>query len=137
MAGRLGVAGHAGLLGALVSRADALRWKFEGAEALGTVAERISDASLAVLHPGDAVSHAVDLMLATDQGRIPVTDPKTGGLVGILTRKDLLQVRATVARAEGERRAYFRRKRPEPAFGRLPMAGPIFNMGTARAMSRP
>lgn len=92
----------------LVSRADALRWKFEDAQALGSVAERISDASLTVLHPENSVSHAVDLMLATDQGRIPVTDPKTGELVGLLTRKDLLQVRATVARAEGERQAYFR-----------------------------
>lgn len=92
----------------LVSRADALRWKFEGAQALGSVAERISDASLTVIHPGDSVSHAVDLMLATDQGRIPVTDPSTGELVGLLTRKDLLQVRAAVARAEGERQAYFR-----------------------------
>ena len=92
----------------LVSRADALRWKFEDAQALGSGAERISDASLTVLHPEDSVSHAVDLMLATDQGRIPVTDPRTGELVGLLTRKDLLQVRATVARAEGERQAYFR-----------------------------
>ncbi len=69
--------------------------------------ERVSDASLSIVHPGDVVSHAVDLMLATEQGRIPVTDPETGKLVGLLTRKDLLQVRAAVVRTEGERRAYF------------------------------
>ena len=94
----------------LVSRADALRWRVEGAHDGETLGDRVSDASLTVVHPGDVVSHAVDLMLATDQGRIPVTEPRTGELVGLLTRKDLLQVRATVARAEGERRAYFRRR---------------------------
>ncbi len=93
----------------LVSRADALRWKIEGGHEDETLGDRVSDASLAVVHPGDVVSHAVDLMLATDQGRIPVIEPRTGELVGLLTRKDLLQVRAGVARAEGERRAYFRR----------------------------
>ena len=41
------------------------------------------------------------------------TDPRTGGLVGLLTRKDLLQVRATVVRAEAERRAFYRKGRGE------------------------
>jgi CIC family chloride channel protein len=48
-------------------------------------------------------------MLAAGQGRLPVTDPQSGRLVGLLTRKDLLQVRATVVRAEAERRAFFRK----------------------------
>jgi len=39
-----------------------------------------------------------------------VTDPKTGELVGLVTRKDLLQVRATVMEDEGKRRAYFTRR---------------------------
>jgi len=99
----------------LVSRSEALRWKVEGVPMGERLEERVSDASLAVLHPGDAVSHAVDLMLATDQGRIPVTDPQTGVLVGLLARKDLLRVRATVARSEDERRAYFGRLKPRPA----------------------
>jgi CBS-domain-containing membrane protein len=46
-------------------------------------------------------------MLQCDQGRLPVTDPATGRLVGLVTRKDLLQVRASVTQSEGERRAYF------------------------------
>ncbi len=104
----------------LVSRADALRWKVEGIQAGATqagetVEERVSDASTPVVHPGDVVSHAVDLMLTTGQGRIPVTDPGTGKLVGLLTRKELLQVRATVARAEGERLAYLWPGRASPS----------------------
>lgn len=52
-------------------------------------------------------------MLSAGQGRLPVTDPQTGSLVGLLTRKDLLQVRATVVRAEAERRAFYRKGRGE------------------------
>jgi CBS domain-containing protein len=92
----------------LVSRADALRWEVEGDATSDTVADRVSDASLPVLHPDDVALRAVELMLTMDQGRLAVTDPATGALVGLLTRKDLLRVRATVARSEGERRAFFR-----------------------------
>jgi chloride channel protein, CIC family len=100
----------------LVTRSDALRWTVEtpgGAAEDGTLAERISDAGLAVVHPGDVVSHALDTMLSAKQGRLPVTDPDSGVLVGLLTRKDLLQVRAGVVRSEGERRAFFRARRGE------------------------
>jgi CBS domain-containing protein len=98
----------------LVTRDDALRWTMETREddaADETLAERVSDAGLASVHPGDVVSHALDVMLSAGQGRLPVTDPESGALVGLLTRKDLLQVRAATVRAEAERRAYFRRGR--------------------------
>jgi chloride channel protein, CIC family len=98
----------------LVSRNDALRWTLEdrdGEAEDGTLGERVSDADLACVHPGDVVSHAIDVMLSAGQGRLPVTDARTGELVGLLTRKDLLQVRATVVRAEAERRAFYRKNR--------------------------
>jgi H+/Cl- antiporter ClcA/CBS domain-containing protein len=91
----------------LVSRADALRWRIEGGHEGEQVWELVSDASLDVVHPDDVVSRAVDLMLQGDQGRLPVTDPRTGRLIGLVTRKDLLRVRAAVTRSEDERRAYF------------------------------
>lgn len=98
----------------LVTRDDALRWAMETREddaADETLAERVSDAGLASVHPGDVVSHALDVMLSAGQGRLPVTDQESGALVGLLTRKDLLQVRAATVRAEAERRAFFRRSR--------------------------
>jgi CIC family chloride channel protein len=110
----------------LVSRADALRWDAEGGHEAETLGERVSDADLRVVHPGDMVSHAVDVMLASEQGRLPVTDPATGVLVGLVTRQTLLQVRAQVNRSEDERRAYFRprrRKRAHPAPEARPAAG--------------
>ncbi len=95
----------------LASRAEALRWQAEGGHEGERLADLVSDAALAVVHPDDLASRAVDVMLATDRGRLPVTEAETGRLVGLVTRKDLLQVRAAVARAEGERRAYFRLNR--------------------------
>jgi CIC family chloride channel protein len=97
----------AGRLVGLVSRADALAWRVEGGLEEQTLAERASDAALPVAHPDDVVARVVDLMLATGHGRIPVTDPATGRLVGLLARKDLLQIHATTSKAEGERQAYF------------------------------
>ncbi len=90
-----------------VSRADALLWRTEGGHDGERLGERISDASLSIVHPDDVTARAVDVMLASDQGRLPVTNRKTGVLVGLLTRKDLLQVRGAVTRSEGDRRAYF------------------------------
>jgi CBS domain-containing protein len=78
----------------LVSRADALRWKTDSGASEEKLEERISDVSV------------VDLMLRNDLGRIPVTDRQSGRLVGLLTRKDLLQVHARTSRSERERAAY-------------------------------
>ncbi|MDP4023171.1 chloride channel protein [Methylobacterium sp. NEAU 140] len=94
-----------------VTRNDVLRWKVEDADPDEPLSERVSDASLPIAHPEDVVSHALDVMLATGLGRLAVTDPATGTLIGLLTRRDLLKVRATTVRAEAERRAYFARRR--------------------------
>ena len=94
----------------LVSRGDALRWVVEGGHGDEPVSRHLSGRLPAVVHPGDVVTHAVDVMLAADQGRLPVTDPHSGALVGLISRKDLLRVRAGVARLEGERQAYFSRR---------------------------
>ena len=94
----------------LVSRGDALRWVVEGGHGGEPVGRHLSGQLPAVVHPGDVVTHAVDVMLAADQGRLPVTDPASGVLVGLISRKDLLRVRAGVARMEGERQAYFARR---------------------------
>ncbi|MCJ2013322.1 chloride channel protein [Methylobacterium sp. J-076] len=96
----------------LVSRADILLWMAEEDRTAGdTLSQRIADAPLPAVHPGDVVSHALDVMLADGSGRLVVTDPASGALAGILTRRDLLRIRAESVRAEGERQAYLRRRR--------------------------
>lgn len=94
----------------MVSRADAPARQGEDLPTGETVGGRASDGSMPVFHLGDVLSRAVDLMLATDQGRIVVTAPVSGDLVGLLKRKDLLRVRAATA-GEDERHAFFDRPR--------------------------
>ncbi|GJD58869.1 chloride channel protein [Methylobacterium dankookense] len=97
----------------LVQRADALHWLVEGAGVQQRLRDHLRAPSGIVAHPDDVVSHALDMMAESGGGRLLVTDPATGVLVGILTRRDLLQVRHAVTRSETSRQAYFvlRRKR--------------------------
>jgi CBS domain-containing protein len=91
----------------MVTRAEALAWAYEGGDGGERLCDLVSDAALPVVHPDDLAMRAIDVMVATGEGRLAVTDPKTGVLKGLVTRKDLLKVRASVARTEGERSAYF------------------------------
>ncbi|WP_091948470.1 chloride channel protein [Methylorubrum salsuginis] len=88
------------------TRALGLHWTLNGTSGRDRLAARIAGTALAVVHPDDVVAHALDVMSATGQGRVVVTDPECGALVGLLTCRDLLQVRATALRAETDRRAY-------------------------------
>ncbi|WP_449411594.1 chloride channel protein [Methylobacterium komagatae] len=94
-----------------VTRADVLLWGAEGGLGEDRLSEQVSDAALPVIYPEDVTAHAIELMLASDRGRLPVVDPASGALLGLVTRRDLLQVQASFSRAETERRAYFVRRR--------------------------
>jgi CBS domain-containing protein len=92
----------------MASLADVLAWKADGVDPEETLRDRLSDASTPVVHPNDVVGRAVDVMVSTGAGRLPVTDPASGRLVGIVSRRDVLQVRERQQRAESEREAYLR-----------------------------
>lgn len=95
---------------AVVSGKDALHWKMTPGGQTERVKDRLADRAATVVHPGDVVAHAVDLMLGHHRGCIAVTETETGRLVGIVTRRDLLKVRAEVIRSEDERRVFFTRR---------------------------
>ncbi|GLS44960.1 chloride channel protein [Methylobacterium brachythecii] len=95
---------------AVVSGKDALHWKMTPGPKTERLEERLADCTATVVHPGDVVAHAVDLMLGHHRGCIAVTETGTGRLVGIVTRRDLLKVRAEVIRSEDERRVFFTRR---------------------------
>lgn len=97
----------------LVTRTDALRWKVESGHENERLAACVSDASLVLAHPDDVISDVIDLMLRNDLGRIPVTDPSTGILVGLLTRKDILQVQARASAIEVQRASFLPVRRGE------------------------
>ncbi|WP_235037604.1 MULTISPECIES: chloride channel protein [unclassified Novosphingobium] len=82
-----------GLLQGLVSRSDVLGWRLGAFEDNISLAEVLGDVSQPHANPRDPVARVADLMVETGVGRIPVVDPVSGKVVGILTRHDLLKIR--------------------------------------------
>jgi H+/Cl- antiporter ClcA len=87
---------------ALVSRADALRWRQETDALEGTLGETLSDVSLPVVTldtPSDVIAN---LMIAENSGRVCVAGAD-GRLAGIVARRDLLRSRAAALKGERKR----------------------------------
>ena len=81
------------LLG-LVSRTDALEWKV-GGQPEGRLADALSDASTEFAFPETQCGEVADIMVETGIGRVPIIDPQSRRVVGILSRQDLLKVRSS------------------------------------------
>lgn len=92
--------GH--LLG-MVSRSDVLQWQVAGSPTGASLAEALSDASQPSGFIHSPIGEIADTMIATGIGRIPIVDPLTTRVVGILTRHDLLRARYAQTRAESNR----------------------------------
>ncbi len=90
------------LLG-LVSRSDILQWQVSGAPAAASLAEAVSDASQPFGLISTPIGDIADLMVASGLPRIPILDPKSGKVVGLVSRHDLLKIRAAHSRAEHRR----------------------------------
>jgi H+/Cl- antiporter ClcA/CBS domain-containing protein len=89
---------HGRLLG-LVSRTDALQWTV-GRSSEGKLADALSDASTRYAFPDTPSGEVADLMVESGVGRVPIVDPKSRRVVGIISRQDLLKVRSTQRRGE-------------------------------------
>ena len=97
------------LLG-LVSRTDALRWQV-AQKTEGTLAEAMSDASAGFAFPDTPCGEVADMMVESGSGRVPIIDPQTRQVVGIISRQDLLKVRSSQKRIESAR-SRGRKRRP-------------------------
>ena len=86
------------LLG-LVARTDALRWQVSK-KAEGQLADHMSDASTQFAYPETPCGQVADMMVESGVGRVPIVDPETRRVVGIISRQDLLKVRMTSERGE-------------------------------------
>jgi chloride channel protein, CIC family len=91
------------LLG-LVSRSEALRWKLDERLDDALLGEVLSDASQPYGSVTSPIGEIADTMIETGIGRIPIVDPETMRVVGILTRHDLLSARHARTQAENDRR---------------------------------
>jgi CBS-domain-containing membrane protein len=78
-----------------------LRWKQEGRRRLqGHLADVLSDASTLTAYPETPSGEVADMMVESGTGRVPIIDPQTRRVVGILSRQDLLKVRSSQKRGE-------------------------------------
>ncbi|MDE2500082.1 MAG: chloride channel protein [Alphaproteobacteria bacterium] len=93
-----------GIVVAVASRSDVLRWTREGWAQNATLGEQQRGQHLFVGYTDDLVGHLADRMASADIGRVPILDRVTGKLVGLVARRDLLRVRARIAAEERDRR---------------------------------
>jgi len=100
----------------MVNRSDVLRWRQGNTAANDTLGEQVGDASLPLIYPATPAADAANLMIAGDIGQICVIDPESRRLIGIVTRRNLLQARARAMREERDRAGIAR------AGARLPLA---------------
>ncbi len=98
----------------MVDRSDVLRWMSQGIPEHRTLDDLLSDASAVVGHPGEIVADLVYRMVAHDVGRVPIVEPATRRLVGLIARKDLMRVRAASRRLDLERQSFFGRAVRKP-----------------------
>jgi CBS domain-containing protein len=98
-----------GRVAGMVARADVLRWRAESPHERENLFDRVSDRSLTVGYPDEPVSHLADRMVLADIGRVPIVERDTRRLVGLVSRKDLLRIRATAKSTEASRVAFFGR----------------------------
>ena len=87
----------------LVSRSDVLRWARQGGQHGEILGERLGAAEVPVGYPDEPVGELADRMVAAHVGRLPIVARTTGKLVGLVSTRDLLGVRAHAARLERER----------------------------------
>jgi chloride channel protein, CIC family len=97
-----------GCLVGIVSRADVLKWSSEGAHPGQTLFELQSDSAVLIGYADEVVARLADRMVLNDAGRVPVVDRSSRKILGLVSRKDLLQIRRTAHLAEQDRSAFIR-----------------------------
>ena len=95
----------------MVARADALRWLRDDLSPDTLLRDQIAGQDLVLGYDDELAGHLADRMAATEIGRVSIVNRKSGSLVGLVARRDLLRVRANVVQHEREREALIRLSR--------------------------
>ncbi|MFC4307866.1 chloride channel protein [Steroidobacter flavus] len=96
-----------GTLVGMVSRTDTLKWIVDGQDEQTPLSE-LSSRDVLVAFPDELVGRLADRMAQEDVGRMPVVRHEDRRLIGIVSRKDLLRVRAALLAHDHERSAPLR-----------------------------
>lgn len=92
---------------------------------LNLKASSLMDSGEVTVQPQDSVEHLRRVMIDSGWGQVPVVDPKTGSVVGIVTRTDLLKTLADIAPSSG----------PQNLAARLEAALPPARLALLRAVA--
>jgi H+/Cl- antiporter ClcA len=92
----------------MVSRADALRWLRDDHSTTALLRDQVTAHDLVVGYDDELAGQLADRMTAADVGRIPILERNSRALVGLVARRDLLQVRTNTVRHELEREKLIR-----------------------------
>lgn len=92
----------------LVSRADILGWIGAGTSRTLLLAELLAGTAHPTAAPNDTIANVTVTMMTRQAPRLPVVDPRTQQLVGIISRGDLIKLRWREFEAETIRKAHFR-----------------------------
>jgi len=95
----------------LMTRDHALRCIRERQPRAGTLRDLLQGEELLIGYPDEMVGTLADQMVMSGAGRVPIVGRDDLRLLGMVARKDLLRVRATMLSEENERRAYLRWRR--------------------------
>jgi H+/Cl- antiporter ClcA len=91
----------------MVDRGDVLSWISARPQDSADLADLVAGRPLILGSPDEMVGDLVDRIIAHDIGRAAVVDA-AGRLVGLVSRKDILQVRAEAGVSENERNVFLR-----------------------------
>jgi chloride channel protein, CIC family len=97
------VVNEAGRVVALASRSDALAFVNDPQPGEVALGEALGSRQMVIGTPEEPLSRLVERMVQDDSGRAPIVDPETGRLVGLVSRQDLLRIRARQVSEERER----------------------------------
>jgi CIC family chloride channel protein len=86
----------------IVSRADILRWTRDASDQRQPLS-KAARANLILGYADELVAQLADRMAIHDVGRVPIVERQSGRLVGLVARRDLLDVRTRVRTDEQQR----------------------------------
>ncbi|HLH12731.1 MAG TPA: chloride channel protein [Methylovirgula sp.] len=92
----------------MVARADVLDWTARDLPVEQSLRASLAGRDLVTGYEDELVSQLADRMALADIGRAPILRRADGALVGFVTRRDLLRVRAAVLKHEQEREILLR-----------------------------